>query len=221
MAKMEAKDNASERAADVQVAIRLEYATLAWMVLEFVSSVALGLLSGSLLLLAFGLDSLIELTSAAVMLWRLRAEFGGDAGRDKIQSAEQRAARGTGYLLYALAVYVAASSAYGLAVGHRADAGESIWGLAIGVIAIVAMPWLAYYKRRLASLERLNSKSLRADAAEAASCAYLSAVLVVGLLLSRLLGWWWLDSVAALVLIPFIVIEGHEATSEESEVVDD
>ena len=155
------------------------------------------------------------------MLWRLRAEFGGDAGREKIQSVERRAGRGTGYLLYALAVYVAASSVHGLAVGHRAGVGESIWGLAIGVIAIVAMPWLAYYKRRLASLERLNSKSLRADAAEAVSCAYLSAVLVVGLLLSRLLGWWWPDSVAALVLIPFIVIEDHEAMSEKSEVGDD
>ena len=130
----------------------------------------MGLLSGSLLLLAFGLDSLIELTSATVMFWRLRAEFGGDAGREEIQSVERRAGRGTGYLLYALAVYVTASSVYGLAVGHRADVGESIWGLAIGAIAIVAMPWLAYYKRRLASLERLNSKSLRADAAEAVSC---------------------------------------------------
>jgi len=77
------------------------------------------------------------------------------------------------------------------------------------------MPWRAYYKRKLAAPGRLDSKALRADAAEAVSCAYLAGVLIVGLLLSRLLGWWWLGSVAAIALVPFIVIEAHEATSED------
>ena len=75
------------------------------------------------------------------------------------------------------------------------------------------MPWRAYYKRKLAAPGRLDSKALRADAAEAVSCAYLAGVLIVGLLLSRLLGWWWLGSVAAIALVPFIVIEAHEAAS--------
>ena len=212
---MKAEDKTPGRARDLQAAIRLEHATLAWMALEFVSALALALISGSLLLLAFGLDSLLELASAAVMLWRLQVESQGKAALERIVTVERRAALWTGYLLYVLAAYVVASSAYGLALGHTADTNVSVWGLIIGVIAVIAMPWLAYYKRKLARPDRLNSKALRADAVEAVSCAYLAGVLIVGLLLSRLLGWWWLDSVTALALIPFIVIEAHEATSEK------
>jgi divalent metal cation (Fe/Co/Zn/Cd) transporter len=214
---MKAEHKAAGRVRDVRTAITLEYVTLAWMTLEFGAALALGLRSGSLLLLAFGIDSLIELASAAVMLWRLRLEFQGRAGFERIKIIERRAALWTGYLLYALAAYVVASSAYGLALGHRADVKESIWGLIIGIVAILAMPGLAYYKRKLARPDRLDSKSLRADAAEAVSCAYLAGVLVIGLLLSRLLGWWWLDSVAAIALLPFIVLEAHEATQGEEE----
>jgi divalent metal cation (Fe/Co/Zn/Cd) transporter len=214
---MKADHKSSPRARDLQAALRLEYATLAWMTLEFVSALALGLLSGSLLLLAFGLDSLIELASAAVMVWRLQVESRGNAAMERIVTVERRAELWTGYLLCALAAYVVASSAYGLAFGHGADTRVSIWGLIIGVIAVIAMPFLAYYKRKLARPGRLDSKALRADAAEAISCAYLAGVLIVGLLLSRLLGWWWLDSAAALALFPFIVFEAHEATSEKDE----
>ena len=92
----------------MQAAIRLEYATLAWMTLEFASALALGLLSGSVLLLAFGLDSLIELASAAVMVWRLRVEFRGKVALERIGRAERRASLSTGYLLYALAAYIVA-----------------------------------------------------------------------------------------------------------------
>jgi len=214
---MKAGDKTTGRARDVQAAIRLEYVTLAWMALEFASALALGLLAGSLLLLAFGLDNLIELASASVMVWRLQVEFQGEAALERIETVERRATLSTGYLLYALAAYVVASSAYGLALGHRADVRESIWGLIIGVIAVTGMPRLAYYKRRLARPERLDSKSLRADAAEAVGCAYLAGVLIVGLSLSRLLGWWWLDSVAALALLPFVVLEAHEATCGKDE----
>jgi divalent metal cation (Fe/Co/Zn/Cd) transporter len=217
---MKAEDNTTERARDVRAAIRIEYVTLAWMTLEFAFALALGLLSMSLLLLAFGLDSLIELASAAVMVWRLRVEFRGEVAWERIVAVERWAAHWTGYLLYALAAYVVASSAYGLVVRHRADTGVSGWGLIIGIIAVIAMPWLAYYKRKLAPPDRLDSKSLRADAAEAVSCAYLAGVLIAGLLLSRLLGWWWMDSVAALALLPFIVLEAHEATREKDETQD-
>ena len=206
----------AERTRDLGVALKLEYVTLAWMALEFASAVTLGLLSGSLLLLAFGLDSLIELVSAVVIVWQLRVELRGDFDLEQIAPVERRAAVWTGYLLYALAAYVVASSAYGLTLGHRTEV-ESVWGLLIGIIALTAMPWLAYYKRKLAGPGRLNSTSLRADAAEAMSCAYLAGVLMVGLLLSRLVGWWWLDSVAALGLVPFIALEGREATSEAHE----
>src|SRR5665647_957698 len=126
---MKAEDKTTERARDVEAALRLEYATLAWMALEFASALALGLLSRSLLLLAFGFDSMVELASAAVMVWRLRMEFRGKTALERIGAVERRATLWTGYLLYALAAYVVASSAYGLALGHRADVRESVWGL--------------------------------------------------------------------------------------------
>jgi divalent metal cation (Fe/Co/Zn/Cd) transporter len=202
-------------------AIRLEWVTVGWMVLEFASAVVLGLVSGSLLLLAFGLDSLIELASAVLVLRRFRGEYGGHPYPRQAASMERRTALWTGYLLWTLAAYIIASSTYGPVSGHRADIGVSAWGLVIGVIAAVGMPVLARLKRKLAAPDRLNSRSLRADAAEATSCAYLSAVLILGLLLGRIFGWWWVDSAEALALIPFVVLEGREAIFGEDEGEDD
>ena len=202
---------------DIRSAIRLEYLTVAWMAVEFGSSVTLGVLSESILLLAFGIDSLIEMASGFVVLRRFLWETGAEAKPERVRRAERIASRWTGYLLFALAAYVAASSAYGLIARHKPDSGISTWGLVVALIAILGMPLLARYKRRLAGRERLNSPSLRADAAEAISCGYLAAVLFAGLLFTRLFGWWWIDSVAALALIPFIVAEGHEALKSEEE----
>jgi rifampin ADP-ribosylating transferase len=210
-------DEAGNRRKDIRSAIRLEYLTVAWMAVEFGSSVTLGALSGSILLLAFGIDSLVEMASGFVVLRRFSREIGGEAKPERVRRAERIASRWTGYLLFALAAYVAASSAYGLIARHKQDSGISTWGLVVAVIAIFGMPLLARYKRRLAGRERLNSPSLRSDAAEAISCAYLAAVLLAGLLMTRLFGWWWMDSVAALALIPFIVAEGREAFEEEEE----
>ena len=210
-------DSYSARRADLRSAVQFEYITLAWMAVELCSAVALGLLAGSLLLIAFGLDSLVELASGAVVLWRLRSEYDQAKTAQRVAAVERRAARWAGYLLFALAAYVIASSAYGLVVGHKADVRESAWGLIVVGIAIVGMPVLAHYKRRLAAPGRLDSKSLRADAAEAMACAYLSAVVIAGLILGRALGWWWLDSAAALALVPFIVSEAREAIATEIE----
>ena len=210
-------DSYSARRADLRSAVQFEYITLVWMAVELCSAVALGLLAGSLLLIAFGLDSLVELASGAVVLWRLRSEYDQAKTAQRVATVEHRAARWAGYLLFALAAYVIASSAYGLVVGHKADVRESAWGLIVVGIAIVGMPVLAHYKRRLAAPGRLDSRSLRADAAEAMACAYLAAVAIAGLILSRALGWWWIDSAAALALVPFIVSEAREAIATEIE----
>jgi divalent metal cation (Fe/Co/Zn/Cd) transporter len=109
-------------------------------------------------------------------------------------------------------VYVLFNSGYGIFVVRRVtDTHESIWGILIGVVAKVGMPILAAYKLKVAA--RLNSRALRADAVESIVCGYLSIVLIVGLAATRILGWWWLDSVAALALIPFIIKEGRAAIS--------
>jgi divalent metal cation (Fe/Co/Zn/Cd) transporter len=117
--------------------------------------------------------------------------------------------------LFALAAYVVASSTVGLLRHHKVDSQQSVWGIAIGVIAAVGMPLLAKLKLKIAAPGRLNSKALRADAMEAFTCGYLSWVMIVGLALTYTAGWWWADSVAALGLVPFIIKEAREAIRGE------
>ncbi len=103
----------------------------------------------------------------------------------------------------------------GCSAHHVADTHQSAWGILIGIVAAVGMPVLAKYKLKVAAADRLNSKALRADAMEAFTCGSLSIVLIVGLAATRLFGWWWLDSVAALFLIPLLIKEGREAIKGE------
>ena len=199
-------------ALDMQAALRLEVLTIGWMLIEASVSIGAGAMAGSVLLLAFGVDSVIELISASVLFHRLRKEANG-AGNDEaeIEALEHRAARIAGYLLYALAAYVVLQSGYGLLHRHTA---ETSWvGLSVALVAALGMPVLAKAKIRVA--DRIGSKALRADAMETFTCGFLSWVLLAGLAANALLHWWWLDSVAALVLVPFLIKEGREALTGE------
>lgn len=199
-----------DRQRDVQLGLRLTYITIGWMTIEGTAALLLAWASKSLLLEAFGIDSLIELFSGGVLLWRLKAEANGLASSERVEAVERQAAKWIGYSLYLLVVYVLFNSGYGLFISKRVtDAHESAWGILIGMVAKVGMPVLAAYKIKVAA--RLNSRALRADAVESIVCGYLSIVLMVGLAATRILGWWWLDSVAALGLIPFLIKEAHEA----------
>ena len=203
-----------ERADDVRLALLLTYITLGWMTIEGAASLLLGWASKSLLLEVFGIDSIIELFSASVLLWRLRKEASGRADEARVEAVEHRASRLVGYTLYFLVAYVVFNSAYGIFIAHRVtDTHESAWGILIGLVAKIGMPILAGYKLKVAA--RLNSRALRADAIEAIVCGYLSIVLMVGLAATRILGWWWLDSVAALALIPFLIKEARAAIEGE------
>ena len=204
-----------QRSDDVRLALLLTYITIGWMTIEGAASLLLGWMSKSLLLEAFGIDSVIELFSAAVLLWRLRVEANGTATSEYVDRVEGRAAGLIGYSLYVLVAYILLNSAYGLFIAKRiTDTHESAWGILIGLVAKIGMPILAGYKLKVAA--RLNSRALRADAVESITCGYLSIVLMLGLAATRLLGWWWLDSVAALGLIPFLIKEASEAIHGES-----
>lgn len=192
---------------NMQAALRLEVLSIGWMVIEASASIGAGIVAGSVLLLAFGVDSVIELISAGVLFHRLRKEAGGTANAAEIKALEHRAARIAGYLLYALAAYVVLQSGYGLL--HRHTAETSGVGLAVALVAALGMPILARAKIRVA--DRIGSKALRADAMETFTCGFLSWILLAGLAANALLHWWWLDSVAALVLVPFLIKEGREA----------
>lgn len=199
-----------DRSKDIRFALLLTYITLGWMVIEGGASLVLGYISKSLLLEGFGFDSVIELLSALVLLWRLRVEAQGHANEEAIEGVEHRAATLVGYSLLVVAGYVVISAAYGLFLAPRAaNTHESAWGILIGLIAKIGMPILAGSKLKVAA--RLHSRALRADAMEAITCGYLSIVLIVGLAATRLFGWWWLDSVAALALVPFLLKEGKAA----------
>jgi divalent metal cation (Fe/Co/Zn/Cd) transporter len=151
-------------------------------------------------LLAFGGDSAIELLSAVVVLWRFRATAANE-------DVENRTARVTGALLFALAAFVAISSVTSL-LGYS-EPKPTFLGMAILIAAAAVMPWLAKEKRRLSGAT--GSAALRADAAQSALCAYLSLIALAGLAINAIWHIKWADSVAALVVLPLIVWEGREA----------
>ena|SRR5579862_4374421 len=200
------------RANRIRAALRLEGLTLAWMVIEASGSIGASVMAHSVLLLAFGVDSIIELASAGLLFSRLAREARAAPGDiAAIELLEKRVGRIGGWLLCALALYVALQSGYGLL--HRHAAESSFLGMAVAVVAALGMPVLARAKIRIA--DEIGSKALRADAMEAFTCGFLSWVLLAGLGANALLHWWWLDSLAALVLVPFLIKEGREAISGE------
>lgn len=206
---MARSESPAERARLVRQGITVEWLTLAWMIVEVGVSVTAAVLAGSVALMAFGLDSGIELISAGVMVWRLRIEqLGGDG--ERVEHAERRAALVVGWGLMLLAAYVVISAALGL--WRRTQPETTALGIAIATAALIVMPILVQVKRRIA--ERIGSAALRGDAAEGVVCAYMAAVLVAGLALRAAFGWWWADSVAALGIVYFIVREGREALEE-------
>src|SRR5437588_7917507 len=182
-------DPVRQRLADVCLALLLTYITLGWMTVEGAASLLLGWAAKSLLLEAFGIDSVVELFSAGVLLWRLKVEASGRATLQHVDIVERRAARLVGYSLYAMVAYVSLNSSYGLFVAKRiTDTHESAWGILIGLVAKIGMPILAGYKLKVAA--RLNSRALPADAVESIVCGYLSIVLIVGLATTPILGRW-------------------------------
>lgn len=178
---------------------RLEYLTLAWNGFEAAVALSSGVIAGSVALVGFGLGSVIEMASAAILLWRLRSDSAASRERD-----EQIAHRLAGICLLALAAYIAIESIR--ALWFRSVPERSLPGIAIAIAAVIVMPLLGRAKRRVA--QELHSGALHSDSRQADFCAYLSAILLVGLALHWLLGWWWADAVAALIMVPIIAREG-------------
>ena len=196
----------------IRSALRLEIVTIVWMVIEAAVAVGAGIAARSLLLVAFGIDSAIELASAVIVFRRFRLEFTEKSksvlhGADEI---ERKAARVAGYLLFLLSAYVFLQAIFGLTIRHAAE--TSPIGIAVALIAAFGMPFLAKAKLRVAAL--IDSRSLRADAMETLTCGYLAWILLLGLALNAVARWWWIDSVASLALVPLLIREGYEAVSD-------
>jgi divalent metal cation (Fe/Co/Zn/Cd) transporter len=191
------RSGAAERVVLLRQGRRLEYLTLGWNLVEALVAVGSGLAAGSTALVGFGVDSLIESTSGAVLLWRLSGEEGG-------HHKEGMALRLVGVSFLLLAAWVGWEGLSTL-IGREAP-DESLVGIALAVVSLLVMPILARAKRKVAS--GLGSKALEADSRQTDLCAYLSGLLLVGLGLNALFGWWWADPVAALAMVPIIVNEG-------------
>jgi divalent metal cation (Fe/Co/Zn/Cd) transporter len=203
-----------EKESLLRTALRLEIITVIWMFIEAVAAIGAGIAAHSLLLLAFGIDSGIELTSAIVVFHRFQLELNQKLESDvcNAREVERKTARIAGYLLLLLSAYVVVQAIFGLVMRHAAE--TSPVGIAVAIIAALGMPFLAKAKLRVGG--QIGSRSLRVDAMETLTCGYLAWVLLAGLLLNTLIRWWWIDSIAALVIVPLLVHEAREALAGET-----
>jgi divalent metal cation (Fe/Co/Zn/Cd) transporter len=185
----------------------LEYFTIIWHLLEGAISLVAGLVSGSLSLVGFGVDSLIELASAVAVWWRMAV----DDKVDHRERNEKLALQLIGGSFIALAGYLIFESV--VSVVKQKAPEPSVPGLVIAFLSLIVMPLLSRAKRNVAA--QLNSPALKADATQADFCAYLSAILLLGLVVNFLFGWWWADPLAALIMAVIIGNEGIKTSLGE------
>jgi|SRR5438094_341746 len=205
-------DLSPRRAALVRRSTQLNVATLLYNSVEGVVALVAGALAGSIALKGFGLDSLIELAASLTALWRLRA----DNDAERREGVERLSLRVIGLLFLALAAYVGIDAVK--ALYSREAPSESIVGIVLAALSVVVMPLLARAKRTVAF--QLGSGALAAESAQTSLCAYLSAILLGGLLLNATISWWWADPVAALAMVPIIAREGLEGIRGRSDCDD-
>lgn len=192
----------------VQRGIRLEYFTLGWNFIEAAVALAAGIAAGSIALVGFGLDSLVEMISGAVLLWRLQV----DHREEDRERNERRALRMVGISFVSLSAYVAYDAATDLIT--REAPRTSLVGIVLAIASLMIMFVLARAKRGVA--RDIESSAMHADSRQTDFCAYLSGILLVGLALNVAFGWWWADAAAALMMVPLIANEGREALKGES-----
>ena len=192
-----------DRKAIVRRGRRLEYFTIAWNSIEGLVAVVIGLIAGSISLVGFGLDSFIEVTSGSALLWRMSV----DADAQRREGNEKRALRIVGLCFLLLAVYIAYESSMDL-VSRRAPK-HSLPGIILACVSLMVMPLLSRAKGNVG--RAMGSAAMHADAKQTEFCAYLSAILLGGLLLNALFGLWWADPVAAIVMTPIIAKVGLES----------
>ncbi len=202
---------AEGRSAQLAHALRLEYLTVGWNLVEGVVAVTAALLAGSVALLGFGIDSFVEMASGLVLLWRLRAES-RHMDVAAVARLDRQARRLVAVSLFALTAWVAADAVHTLWTQQKPS--PTLVGIGLTLVSMAVMCWLAGAKRRAA--RALHSHALESDAAQTSVCFWLSVIVLVGIGLNRLFGWWWADPVAALGMTVFLVREGRQAWRGEA-----
>lgn len=205
----------SVRAVQVRKGIHIEIVSIVWMVIEASVAIGAGIAAHSLALTAFGADSIIELVAGGILLWRLYIEARG-ADEARLIRAEKRASWVVGVALIALAAFIVAMAGHDL--WTRSGSESSISGLALAVAAGIIMPYLSRAKKIIGT--QIGSNALRSDGTCSMVCAYMAWTLIIGLILTALVGWWWLNALAGLALVYFVVKEGIEAIQEARGIED-
>ena len=190
----------------VRRALRLEYLTVGWNVVEGLIAISAALAAGSVALLGFGIDSFVESASGSILIWRLVAER-RTTDEARIEHVERRAQRLVAASLVLLAGYIAWDSVTSLLAGERPQ--PSLVGIALAIASLSVMGWLARQKRRVATA--LGSRAMTADAFQTDACFWLSVFRLVGICANALFGFWWADPAAALGMTVFILREAREA----------
>lgn len=201
-----------DRRALLRRGLRLEVFTVGWNVLEAIIAISAGVLAGSVALVGFGLDSVVESISGVALYHRLRSEL-REGSAEGNEARERRALHLVGISFFLIAAYVLYEAATGLM--QREEPAHSAIGIALAAVSLIVMPALGWAK--LSTARRLGSRALAADAKETFVCSYLSLALLLGLGLNAWLGWWWADAVAGLAMLPLILYEGWEAIAERGE----
>jgi divalent metal cation (Fe/Co/Zn/Cd) transporter len=197
------------RGKDIRSGIQIEIISISWMMIEMVVAIGAGIAGGSILLTAFGIDSLIELIGDGILLWRLRVEAKGE-DVDRVEQAEHRAKWIVAVTLGLLSVYVCVFAIYGLI--HQSKPEETFWGIGVSAVAVLIMPYLALVKRRIS--RRIQSEALAGDAVNSITCAYMAGTVLMGLALNLMFNWWWAEYIAALLFLIWLVRETWEAFKE-------
>jgi divalent metal cation (Fe/Co/Zn/Cd) transporter len=204
----------ASRPALLRRALRLEYLTVGWNLVEGTIAIAAATASGSVALLGFGIDSFVESASGSVMIWRLLAERNADADDgERIEQVERRAQKLVAASLILLAAYIAWDSITSILAGDRPQ--PSLVGILLAIASLSVMWWLAREKRRVGTA--LGSRAMTADAFQTDACFWLSLFLLVGIGANALFGWWWADPLAALGMTFFIGREALEAWRGEDD----
>jgi cation diffusion facilitator family transporter len=190
----------TSRRAIAQRGKRLEYFTIAWNSLEALVAIIAGAIAGSISLVGFGIDSFIEVTSGATLLWRMSV----DADVQKRERNERLSVKIVGVCFFALAVYIAYEAISDLTGGNAPE--HSVPGIVLACVSLIVMPILSRAKKRVGS--ELGSAAMMADARQTDFCVYLSMILLAGLVLNAAFGWWWADPIAGLIMSPIIAKEG-------------
>jgi len=199
----------SSHAVSVKKGLNIELVSIVWMVIEAAVAISSGIIAHSLSLVAFGADSIIELIAGAVLLWRLTIEERG-ASLARVERAEKASSWVVGIALLLLAVYIVVAFIDKLVTHQGAEL--TFLGIGLAIASGIIMPYLSRAKKRIGT--EIGSKALRADGACSIVCAYMAWTVLAGAILNALIGWWWIDSIAALALVYFVVKEGWEAIQE-------